>query len=238
MNKIKYSIVIPCYNEGNNLKQLFNNLKKINFSSDSEVIIIDNGSTDNSSKLLVSLKNQMDIHNLRIITNEINIGYGHGILTGLDESKGEFLGWTHADLQTDISDVLKGFEIINKNQTNVIVKGKRIKRSIFDNIFTGLMSIVCRIVLKENFKDINAQPKIFSKKFFQQIRNNAPEDFSLDLYFLYKAKKMNYTIIDFPVFFNKRLFGEAKGGGSIGTKINLSMRTFNYILETKKNEKK
>ena len=79
------------------------------------------------SQVLVSLKNQMDIHNLRIITNEINIGYGHGILTGLDESKGEFLGWTHADLQTDISDVLKGFEIINKNQTNVIVKEKELK---------------------------------------------------------------------------------------------------------------
>jgi len=55
---------------------------------------------------------------------------------------------------------------------------------------------------------------------------------------LYKAKKMNYSIIDFPVFFNKRLFGEAKGGGSIRTKIKLSIRTFTYILESKKHEKK
>lgn len=238
MNKIKYSIVIPCYNECNSLKQLFNNLKKINSFDNIEVIIVDNGSTDNSSELLASLKNKIYINNLRIITNEKNVGYGHGILTGLNESKGKFLGWTHADLQTDISDVLKGFEIINKNQTNVIVKGKRIKRSIFDNIFTILMSIVCILVLRENFSDINAQPKIFSKRFFQQIKNNAPNDFSLDLYLLYKAKKMNYSIIDFPVFFNKRLFGEAKGGGSIRTKIKLSIRTFTYILESKKHEKK
>ena len=146
MNKIKYSIVIPCYNECNSLKQLFNNLKKINSFNNIEVIIVDNGSTDNSSELLASLKNKIYINNLRIITNEKNVGYGHGILTGLNESKGKFLGWTHADLQTDISDVLKGFEIINKNQTNVIVKGKRIKRSIFDNIFTILMSIVCILV--------------------------------------------------------------------------------------------
>ena len=51
------------------------------------------------------------------------------------------------------------------------------------------------------------------------------------------AKKMNYSILEFPVFFNKRLYGEAKGGGSIKTKLKLSVRTFSYILDIYRNER-
>jgi hypothetical protein len=47
---------------------------------------------------------------------------------------------------------------------------------------------------------------------------------------------MHYDIVDFPVLFKKRLYGEAKGGGSIKTKLKLSIRTFAYILDIKKNE--
>ena len=48
----------------------------------------------------------------------------------------------------------------------------------------------------------------------------------LILYLLYMAKKMNYNILEFPVFFNKRLYGEAKGGGSIKTKTKVICKNF------------
>jgi len=236
MKKIKYSIVIPCFNEQNNLELLFKSLIKIHDKKSLEIIIVDNGSTDNSQKLLIELKEKIKINNLKIVSLKKNIGYGHGIMSGLNACSGDFLGWTHADLQTDVADVLKGFDLIESSSKNIIVKGRRLKRGIFDNIFTILMAIVCTILLKTPFYDINAQPKIFSRTFYKKIKNKAPNDFSLDLYLLYTAKKLHYDIVDFPVLFNKRLYGEAKGGGSIKTKLKLSIRTFAYILDIKKND--
>ena len=236
MKKIKYSIVIPCFNEQNNLELLLKSLTKIHDKKSLEIIIVNNGSTDNSQKLLTDLKEKIKINNLKIVSLKENIGYGHGIMSGLKVCSGDFLGWTHADLQTDVFDVLKGFDLIKNSSKNIIVKGKRLKRGVIDNIFTFLMGAVCTIVLKTTFYDINGQPKIFSRVFYEKIKDKAPNDFSLDLYLLYNAKKMHYDIVDFPVLFKKRLYGEAKGGGSIKTKLKLSIRTFAYILDIKKNE--
>ena len=237
MEQIKYSVVIPCFNESENLELLLKSLTKLNIQKDLETIIVDNGSTDNSYRLLSQLTKEIKINNLKIISIKKNIGYGNGIIKGLNEASGHFLGWTHADLQTDVNDVVKGFKLIEKSAGDNIVKGKRVNRNIFDNIFTIFMSIICTIILKKTFFDINAQPKIFSKSFYNQIKDRAPNDFSLDLYLLYMAKKLHYNILDFPVFFNKRLYGEAKGGGSIKTKLKLSVRTFSYILDIYRNER-
>ena len=74
--------------------------------------------------------------------------------------------------------------------------------------------------------------KIFSKSFFDTYGHDAPNDFSLDLYFLYQAKKHG-QIIDFPVYFSKRVAGEAKGGSgsSLKVKWKLIKRSFTYIFE-------
>ena len=237
MEKIKYSVVIPCFNEADNLELLLKSLTQLNIQNNLEIIIVDNGSKDKSYSLLFELKEKIKIHNLKVVSIKKNIGYGNGIIRGLNEASGDFLGWTHADLQTDVTDVLKGFKLIEKSTGNSIVKGKRSNRNMFDNIFTIFMSIVCTIILRKSLFDINAQPKIFSKVFYNQIKDSAPDDFSLDLYLLYMAKKMNYSILEFPVFFNKRLYGEAKGGGSIKTKLKLSVRTFSYILDIYRNER-
>jgi len=236
MNNIEYSIVIPCYNEEDNLEILLNSIQPLS-NNNLQIIIVDNGSTDNSNKILKTLSQKISIQNLKIVSISENIGYGDGIIKGLNQADGTFLGWTHADLQTDINDIITGFNLIKGSEEKTIIKGKRTNRGIFDNIFTTLMSVICTIILKKSFSDINAQPKIFRQSFYLQIRKEAPTDFSLDLYLLFMAKKLKYTIIDFPVSFNKRIHGEAKGGGSIKTKLKLSIRTFSYILDIYRNEK-
>jgi len=236
MNSIQYSIVIPCYNEEENLELLLNSIQPLS-NKNLQIIIVDNGSTDNSSKALKTLSQKIPIKNLKIVSVKDNLGYGDGIIKGLNQADGTFLGWTHADLQTDINDIITGFNLIKGSSEKTIIKGKRTNRGIFDNIFTILMSIICTIILKKSFSDVNAQPKIFRQSFYLKIREEAPTDFSLDLYLLFMAKKLKYDIIDFPVFFNKRLHGEAKGGGSIKTKLKLSIRTFSYILDIYRNEK-
>ena len=78
--------------------------------------------------------------------------------------------------------------------------------------------------------DINAQPKLFPKSFVKYMKN-FPNDFSLDLFFIIIASINNFKIINYDVIMKKRVYGEAKGGGSISGKFKLIKRTMIYILK-------
>ena len=110
---MKFSIIIPCYNESKNIPLILEKFSKIINRPDIEVLIVNNGSKDNSEKVLNEL---IPKHNFsKSITIDKNIGYGFGITSGLCEAKGEFLAYTHADLQTDPADLLKAFKIIDES---------------------------------------------------------------------------------------------------------------------------
>ena len=222
------SLIIPCYNEQDNLPLLFKKLLKIQ-AKFNEIILVDNGSTDDTSLII---ENFIKNHNscIKVLKIKKNIGYGHGIMSGVRKSSGEIVAWTHADLQTDPADVVDAYQaFISKNgDRNFILKGKRKKRKFLDNLFTSLMSIISSVAFKVKLSDINAQPKMFSRDFIQNI-DNAPNDFSLDLFILVKAIKMNYTILEYPVMFKNRYYGMSKGGGSFIGKIKLTLRTLSYI---------
>ena len=229
---MKLSIIIPCFNEELSLKKLVDNcLEYIN--DDIEVLLVDNGSVDNTFKALLNLNLPSNIVPIRV---EKNIGYGNGILFGLKHAKGEIVSWTHADLQTDVSDVLRGFNLFEKEliSRNCVVKGVRKNRNILDAFFTFSMGVYSSILLSTWMYDINAQPKIFHREFLKEFKN-PPLDFSLDLYLVHFFKSNKIAVKTFPVIFNKRLYGEAKGGGSFKGKYKLILRTLKYIRKLKKN---
>ncbi len=232
MNKL--SIIIPCYNEDKNIFPLFEKIKKIlenNYFI--EIIIVDNGSTDDTNKNIMSsdLYKEKKINILKI---EKNIGYGHGIMSGVNIAVGQYIGWCHADLQTEPSDVLNAYmnNIEKLSNQNCIIKGLRKNRNFFDSIFTFGMSVFASFMFKKKINDINAQPKLFPRSFLNYMKDY-PKDFSLDLFLLVMAKANNYKIIDHEVIMKKRLFGEAKGGGTLKGKIRLIKRTLIYIIKLK-----
>ncbi|MDB0011100.1 glycosyltransferase family 2 protein [Flavobacteriales bacterium] len=225
------SVVVPCYNEEENIPLIVSKFEKILSESgeDIEVIFVNNGSHDNS-KTIFEKKTVNTTQKIKVLNIEKNIGYGHGILSGLKIAKGEVLGWTHADLQTEPSDVLSALNKYNKhNDPDLIIKGRRKNRNIIDSFFTWGMQIYCYAVLKDRLNDINAQPKMFGRNFYEAHFSAAPNDFSLDLFLLYKAQKIK-TI---DVFFRKRKFGKSKGGGTLIGKWKLIKRTICYINKLK-----
>jgi glycosyltransferase involved in cell wall biosynthesis len=229
------SIVIPCYNECQNLQLLVESVVKVvKDRTDIQIILVDNGSIDNSYDLMRSLTAGFNF--FKVIRVEINQGYGFGILQGLAASDGDVLAWTHADLQTDPADVLKAYGLyLEPSSSKVIVKGCRKNRRLAEAFFTYGMQVIASLALRETLSDVNAQPKLFSREFYNNhLIESAPNDFSLDLFLLYQARKHDFLIKELPVFFENRRYGEAKGGGSLCTRLKLIRRTFSYIFQLRK----
>jgi len=227
----KFSLIIPCYNESKSLPLLIERLKIMKDNEKNlEIIIVNNGSTDETSEILKALAH--DLNFLILVDVKTNKGYGNGILSGLNAASGEILGWTHADLQTDPIDALKGLEIFKKSThpESLFVKGRRHGRPLTDVFFTIGMSIFEIILLRKFMWDINAQPTMFHRSFFLTWES-PPNDFSLDLFAYYMAKKSNLEIKRFPVFFGDRAYGVSHWNINLLSKFNFIKRTLLYSVK-------
>lgn len=233
---MKLSIVIPCYNEEKNIPLILRGFQEVIKRNDVEVLIVNNGSTDGSAAVFKNLLPNYQF--ARSVEVNINQGYGFGILAGLKEAKGQYIGWTHGDFQTPPADVIKALEIIENlgNFQNIYIKGLRKGRPIFDRFFTFGMSVFESLYLGKLFYDINAQPNIFHRSFFEKW-DNPPDDFALDLYVFYMAKKQNLKIIRFPVLFKKRIHGESHWNKNLYSRWKFIKRTILFSAEFKKSLK-
>lgn len=232
---MKFSLVIPCYNESANIPLVLERCKALVTIADYEVILVDNGSTDNSSQVLTELLPCYP--RCRSIRVEKNQGYGFGILSGLRASNATILGWTHADMQTDPVDTLKGLALFEKHGHNIFVKGFRYGRPLTDTIFTIGMSVFETALLGTRLWDINAQPTMFSRDFFEAWQD-APYDFSLDLYAYYTARKHRLKVHRFPVEFAKRAHGTSHWNINFASKYKFIQRTITYSLTLRKTLRK
>jgi glycosyltransferase involved in cell wall biosynthesis len=225
------SLIIPCYNEGAGLSDLVSACIAAEFPPNFEIILVDNGSTDNTPSMLLGLLDgQSQIRSVRLEENE---GYGGGILFGLSRANGDILGWSHADLQADPADFKTAVELFESEEAELLVKGKRFGRPVFDVFFTVCMSIFEILLLRRLFWDINAQPNVFSRHFYEGWEN-PPKDFSLDLYAYYLAKKTGLKVQRFPVFFGERQYGSSHWNIDWRSKMRFIRRTIGFSFELKK----
>jgi glycosyltransferase involved in cell wall biosynthesis len=227
------SLVIPCYDEAETLPALIRRVEE-SFGPhlDTEVVLVDNGSTDETSRIMASLRGHPTIRTARV---EVNQGYGFGILEGLRAARGEYLGWTHADMQADPADALHALELVRaKRPASIYVKGRRYGRPLQDVVFTVGMSFFETALLRAPLWDINAQPNIFHRSFYESIVADAPHDFSLDLYFYHEARRMGVPIHRFPVRFGERAHGVSHWNVNWSAKRRFIMRTVEFSLELRR----
>ncbi len=228
---MSFSFVIPCFNEAANLPLLLDRCQELAVRPDIEVVLVDNGSTDNTTEVLENLLPKYP--GCRSIRIEKNQGYGFGIVSGLKAAKGEILGWTHADMQTDPQDMLFGLELFEKYGDDIFVKGRRYGRPFMDVVFTVGMSVFETFLLARPMWDINAQPTMFSRRFFESW-TAPPDDFSLDLYAYYQAQSYGLKVHRFPVRFSKRAHGVSHWNVNWAAKRKFIRRTLDFSLRLKK----
>jgi len=228
---MRFSLVIPCYNEAASLPLLLERGKELAVRLDVEVILVDNGSIDNTAEVLENLLPKYP--GFRSIRVEKNQGYGFGIVSGLKAAKGEILGWTHEDMQTDPQDAILGLELFEKHGDDIFVKGRRYGRPFTDIFFTVGMSVFETLLLARPMWDINAQPNMFSRRFFESWAD-PPEDFSLDLYTYYQAQICGLKVHRFQVKFGERVHGVSHWNVNWAAKRKFIRRTLDFSLQLKK----
>jgi len=228
---MKFSLVIPCYNEAANLPLLLDRCKDLAAQPGVEVVLVDNGSIDSTAEVL---RNLLPLYpGCRSIRVEENRGYGFGVISGLQAASGQLLGWTHADMQTDPQDVLRGLDFFEKHGDDVFVKGRRYGRPLIDVVFTVGMSVFETLLLAQPMWDINAQPTMFSRSFFEGWET-PPDDFSLDLYAYYHAQSKGLKVHRFPVRFGERAHGVSHWNVNWAAKRKFIRRTVDFSLQLKK----
>ncbi len=219
------SLVIPCFNEADNLAPLVAACVELVRAAPIEVVLVENGSTDASADRLAALTRPHE--RVRAVMLATNAGYGGGILAGLRAARGERLGWTHADLQTDPRDCLAALPLF-EDCPDAFVKGRRGGRPLRDVAFTWGMAAFELAVLGTPMWDINAQPTLFPRRFFATWQD-PPTDFSLDLFAFHAALRAGLPVRRFPVTFAPRGAGVGNHDTLAG-KLRTSRRTAAYSL--------
>ncbi|OSM02284.1 putative glycosyl transferase family 2 [Magnetofaba australis IT-1] len=227
-------MVIPCYNEAANLPLLMARCAEVCAGREEiEFLLVDNGSTDDSPAVLAA--GVAEHRGLRSVRVEVNQGYGYGILYGLQQAQGRFMGWTHADMQTDPMDVLVGLAAFENSADpeRLFVKGRRFGRPPADVLFTMGMSFFESLLLGKRLWDINAQPTLFPKAFFATWED-PPHDFSLDLYAYHQARVGGLAVERFPVFFGERAHGVSHWNVDWRGKKKFILRTLEFSFRLRR----
>lgn len=228
------SIIVPCYNEAANLPALISRFEALltgGENDDWELVLVDNGSTDESAAVFERELRAPSRGFARVVRVPApNIGYGHGIMTGLQAAQGEYLAWTHADGQTPPADVLRAFDHLVRapEPRRTFVKGRRRGRPIKDTLFTLGMQVAALALLRTNLADINAQPKAFHRDLLE-LAVAPPNDLSLDVYFFWLARQHRFLLATIDVQFGTREHGESKWAFNWRSKARNIARTVKFM---------
>ncbi len=161
----RFSLVIPIYNEEDNIIDLLNEIcndlaNKLKF----EIIIINDGSTDNTSQKL----SQFNRANIKVINNKKNLGQSRSIHLGISNSSTDTIVTIDGDGQNIPKDILKLTKIYFEREEIKLVSGIRIRRkdSIIKLVSSRIANLIRNLILRDNCKDTGCSLKIFDKNIF------------------------------------------------------------------------
>lgn len=202
-------MVIPCYNEEKNIgkeaTELVNELTSSNI--DFELILVDNGSYDDTARILNDLAKRCP--QIKVVTVKKNEGYGWGIINGLKNCNGSYVGFLCADGQISPKDVIKVFKKL-KSEDLDLCKVRRIKR--YDGLYRLFLSKSYNFLFKFFFpvptNDVNGTPKIMKYNCYNKL-NISSKDWFIDTEIMIKAKIFGFKIGEVPVEFKKREKGKS-----------------------------
>jgi len=208
-------IVVPFYNEEENILEVYKDLKKLErLFHVQKYIFVNNGSVDESDQLF---KKIMRVEKkIELVDVKENIGLGNGIKQAIKKSTAEFILLNHSDRQFDAyTYFLTHLEGIFKIKNPSSIFSLRKNRPISHSFFTSLLRLTLGILSLKKIKDFNGQPKLIERKLITNVER-LPNNYTID-FIIYKMVKPKYffPIIEKPrdkgvSSWNKNIFGKLR----------------------------
>ena len=201
---MKLIIQIPCFNEEGTLKQTLDDLpKKIVGIKSIEILIIDDGSSDNTVK--VAKQNNVN----HIISHKKNLGLASAFMTGIKyalKNQADIIINTDADNQYSGKDIEKLIKPILNNQADIVIGARPIinhlEFSILKKILQLLGSSVVRFISNTNIDDAPSGFRAYSRSAAKKI--NVFSRYSYTLETIIQAGYSNLTLISVPISVNNK----------------------------------
>lgn len=204
------SIIVPVYNEERlileSLPQIFNlNIKK-------EVIVVNDGSTDKTLKILEELKVK---HDFKLISKDTNQGKGAAIKTALEHIQGDYFVICDADLEYDPHDIinlLKKIQSYDQSSQKLAVYGSRFlknKKISFHFLVNHFLTTLNNILFKSNLTDMETCLKLVPAEALERIILSGKR-FEFEPELTAQLLKNGYKIIELPISYDRRSYGEGK----------------------------
>lgn len=209
MHRKEISVVVPCYNEGKNIKDTILELMvylNTNFGGNYEIVAVNDGSKDDTSNILMELRET--IPQLKVVDYGQNMGKGFAVRKGMFTAKGRYICFTDADLSTPCEEIKRAIEIMREKDIDVLIGSRSIKESNiekkqpFYRVFMGrVFSFLANsIVPLGGIVDTQCGFKCFTYDATKNIFSvQRMKGFSFDVEILYIARLRNYKIYEMPV---------------------------------------
>ncbi|HZX44382.1 MAG TPA: glycosyltransferase family 2 protein [Candidatus Nanoarchaeia archaeon] len=164
VHEVELSIVIPAYNEADSIPQVYQELKGVldSLQKESEIIFIDDGSSDSTFSVLEGLHNKDP--SVKVIRFRRNFGQTAALQAGFSASKGKLIVTMDADLQNDPKDIPRLLE--RQKQGYDAVSGWRSKRkdNFSKRFFSKIAEYIRRLVIKDYVHDSGCSLKVYTKE--------------------------------------------------------------------------
>jgi len=210
MSKFSISAILPAHNEAENIKTTVENcvsyLKQN--TSDYEVIVVNDGSSDNTKQIVEELSSANP--KVVLVNHEINKGYGAALRSGFDEAKKEFIFFMDSDGQFDIQDLDRLLPLASME--NVVI-GYREDRadSAVRSLNAWMYGMYIYLMFGLNVKDMDCAFKIFPTEAYQNITPIKAGGALFTAEFLIKLKRAGFNFKEVPVRHFPRQFGTQSG---------------------------
>ncbi len=201
------SIVLPAYNEAENLEEVVNSALEAApaVTSDFEVIIVDDGSTDDTRGVATALVEQHHPR-VRLFQHATNSGYGSAIRTGLANTRYGLIFYTDADRQFDLQEL---GQFVPHIQEHDLVIGFRVYRydSVLRSIVSWCYNRVIGVLFRVRVRDVDCAYKLMRREVLDRLTLEST-DFFIDTEIVARARKWNFRIAQRGVRHYPRLAGE------------------------------
>lgn len=205
------SIVIPFYNEEANVEGVIVDVVQSLSQAkvDYEIVAVNNGSTDKTGALLEEIKKNHP--QISICTVHPNRGYGWGIISGLQQTRGRFVGYIWGDRQIDAASLVEIYQELKQNRVD-FCKAKRVKKSrlgFYRKSMSWIYNLLFFLMFGVRSSDINGCPKIMKREVYLKVMPQS-KDWFIDAEIMIKLKRFGYTFSEVPVVSKKREKGKSK----------------------------